>query len=320
MPKRSCRLTPRAAKPLLPPIFHAYEARGQWHVVTHCLGTSTVPRCRSLRPLLPSPPSPLLRDSRASVRRMLRCLSKHANRPTIILPSVSPTRSGESSICRTSCMSGAARFNVHRVIAIMLVHSTIIRAGTPLLTCSRHRWVPQPTFAAMALRAAIAARKKAEAEAKKAATPPPIPATAPQPASASAAAPLTASAAAPVAGAFEVKKGFLAQSAGALYPEGSSEAAPGCWRGSASSARPVFRITTFEDKYEVVGAFAAAGDYLGKEDFEVTRSGLALEIRGNPQGDPQSLVAGLHEKVRACILRCSQPGRINCVTPQPRSR
>jgi hypothetical protein len=152
----------------------------------------------------------------------------------------------------------------------------------------------------MALRAAIA-RKKAEAEAKKAAAPPPVTAVAPQPGSAPAAAPPTASAAVPAAaapaGAFEVKKGFLTQSAGALYPDGSSEAAPGCWRGSASSARPVFQITTHDDRYEVVGAFAAAGDYLGKEDFEVTRNGLALEIRGNPQGDPQSLVAGLHEKV-----------------------
>lgn len=175
--------------------------------------------------------------------------------------------------------------------------------------------VPLP-LNSMALRAAIA-RKKAEAEAKKAVNPPPIPAAAPQPASAPVAAPPSASAApAQAAGAFEVKKGFLAQSAGALYPDGSSEAAPGCWRSSASSARPVFRITTLEDRHEVVGAFSAAGDYLGKEDFAVTRNGLALEIRGNPQGDPRSLVAGLHEKVRACSLGGSQPRRKRCFTPQ----
>eukprot|EP00967_Tisochrysis_lutea_P086244 scaffold121408_cov30-Tisochrysis_lutea.AAC.20 len=74
----------------------------QWHVATHRLGINTVPKCRSRRSLAASPF--IRRDSRASVSRMLRCLSKHANLPKTMRPSVSPTRSGESSICRTSSM------------------------------------------------------------------------------------------------------------------------------------------------------------------------------------------------------------------------
>lgn len=205
----------------------------------------------------------------------------------------------------------------------------------------------------MALKAAIA-RKKAEAEAKAEATTatPPVatpPATAAAP-PASDTARKTASAppTAPV-GAFEVKRGFLNASKGALYPEGSSEARPAGWRGS-SSGRPVFALMTHDDRcarppcwavaptddaslcrqpprmcgmhrrrahspaaswcfrYEVVGNFAEAGDYLGKEDFAVSRVGFSLKIRGNPNADPRSLVYGLCEKARRC------PGAFLCVT------
>ena len=156
----------------------------------------------------------------------------------------------------------------------------------------------------MALRAAIA-RKKAEAEAKKEPlsaapatsqalhSPSPQQRIPPDSTSKAAAAPSQ-----PAAGRFEVKKGFLAQSAGILYPEGSSESALSGWGGASVCPSPLFKTNTYVDRYEVVGHFAAAGEYLGKEDFRVTRTGLSLEIRGNPQGNSQCLVAGLRETVQ----------------------
>jgi len=56
-------------------------------------------------------------------------------------------------------------------------------------------------------------------------------------------------------------------------------------------------VKTSPDAYEVVGLFKEAGTYLGKEDFEVTRTDLKLRVRGNPQDDPRSLVAGFEESV-----------------------
>lgn len=47
--------------------------------------------------------------------------------------------------------------------------------------------------------------------------------------------------------------------------------------------------------HRVVGRFTEAGHYLGKEDFELVRTGLKLRIKGNPNADPNSLVAGLDE-------------------------
>ena len=44
------------------------------------------------------------------------------------------------------------------------------------------------------------------------------------------------------------------------------------------------------------GAFNEARQYLGKEDFEVTRSGATVRVRGKPD-DPMSLIAGLAESV-----------------------
>ena len=83
-------------------------------------------------------------------------------------------------------------------------------------------------------------------------------------------------------------QGFLNRSAGALYPEGSTEAAPPLWASTLRPAKPVLELVTLPDKYEVVGRFQEAGNYLGKEDFEVTRNGNELRVKGNPQNDPQS--------------------------------
>ena len=52
-----------------------------------------------------------------------------------------------------------------------------------------------------------------------------------------------------------------------------------------------------EAGYEIRGTFKEAGRFLGKEDFEVTRNGLTLRIRGHPDADAQSLVKGLDETV-----------------------
>ena len=90
-----------------------------------------------------------------------------------------------------------------------------------------------------------------------------------------------------------MQRGFLAKAGGALYPEGSSEARPGCWR--SEGAKPKLQLHTSDREYEVVGSFKEAGAYLGKEDFEVVRNGLVLRVRGNPQNDPQSLVAGFDQ-------------------------
>lgn len=93
-----------------------------------------------------------------------------------------------------------------------------------------------------------------------------------------------------------MKQGWLSK--GLLYPEGSSEAAPKMWRATDAAERPkVFQVLSTPDEYEVCGDFSAAGRFIGKEDFRVTRDGLRLRIQGNPNEDPQSLVAGLDEVV-----------------------
>lgn len=93
-----------------------------------------------------------------------------------------------------------------------------------------------------------------------------------------------------------IRQGWLSK--GSLYPEGSSEAAPKMWRdGNAEGRAKVFQLITTDDEYEVRGDFSAAGRYLGKEDFDVTRNGMELRIKGNPNEDPQSLVAGFDESV-----------------------
>ena len=93
-----------------------------------------------------------------------------------------------------------------------------------------------------------------------------------------------------------MKQGWLSK--GLLYPEGSSEAAPKMWRATDAAERPkVFQVLSTADEYEVCGDFSAAGRFIGKEDFRVTRDGLRLRIQGNPNEDPQSLVAGLDEVV-----------------------
>ena len=55
-------------------------------------------------------------------------------------------------------------------------------------------------------------------------------------------------------------------------------------------------LRTTAAAYEVHGAFNEARQYLGKEDFEVTRSGATVRVRGKPD-DPMSLIAGLDESV-----------------------
>ena len=94
-----------------------------------------------------------------------------------------------------------------------------------------------------------------------------------------------------------VRKGFL--SGVTLYPEGSNEANPALWRSTANASgrSKVFELITTSAGYEVRGKFHEAGRYLGKEDFEVSRNGFSLRIRGKPDADKQSLVAGLDETV-----------------------
>ena len=100
---------------------------------------------------------------------------------------------------------------------------------------------------------------------------------------------------APSKAAPSYKKGFL-ESGTLLYPEGSNEAAPKMWRGRDPSKK-VFALHKTESGYEIRGEFREAGRYLGKEDFEVTRDGLNMRIRGNPAADEQSLVRGLDETI-----------------------
>lgn len=152
----------------------------------------------------------------------------------------------------------------------------------------------------MALRAKIAAKKREEELAKGGANPPAAaqPAADKPPATASAitapagAAASSVGAAGPSASG--IRQGFL--SSATLYPEGSSESAPALWR-SAGAAANVFELVPGETEHLIRGSFRQAGHYLGKEDFAVTRNGLSLRIKGNPNDDPQSLVAGLDETV-----------------------
>ena len=120
-----------------------------------------------------------------------------------------------------------------------------------------------------------------------------------------------------------MKKGFLTQNSGALYPEGSNECAPELWRAKAE--KPVLEIQTSANQYEIVGNFNAAGSYIGKEDFDISRSGYTLRVKGRPPeeaGAPQSLIAGVDETVqlpldadwdainaefRGCTLRITVP-------------
>lgn len=100
----------------------------------------------------------------------------------------------------------------------------------------------------------------------------------------------------PVESNSAIKRGWLTH--GSLYPEGSAEAAPKLWRGSESAANAkIFEFLTHDFEYEIRGNFTEAKHYLGKEDFSVTRNGLQLRIKGNPNDDPQSLVAGLDETI-----------------------
>lgn len=94
-----------------------------------------------------------------------------------------------------------------------------------------------------------------------------------------------------------IKKGWL--SSGTLYPEGSTEAAPHLWRSKDIVGRKgkIFSLEASDAGYEIRGTFKEAGRFLGKEDFEVTRTGLTLRIRGHPDADAQSLVKGLDEHV-----------------------
>ena len=88
----------------------------------------------------------------------------------------------------------------------------------------------------------------------------------------------------------------------------------------ARAGDPVLR-----DQYEVVGNFNAAGSYIGKEDFDISRSGYTLRVKGRPPeeaGAPESLVSGVDESVqlpldadwdaitaefRGCTLRVTVP-------------
>ena len=89
-----------------------------------------------------------------------------------------------------------------------------------------------------------------------------------------------------------MKAGFLD---GSLYPEGSTEAAPSGWRkGSANSVQLTIEVT--DAAYVIIGQFREAGRFLGKEDFNVERLGLALRVRGSDT-DPDSLVSGLDTTV-----------------------
>jgi len=132
-----------------------------------------------------------------------------------------------------------------------------------------------------ALRKKIAEKKKAETErssASSTAAPPPAPAP-------------KATVSGADAGGF--KQGFLSGH-DELYPVGSAEAAPALWRSGTSKA--AFELSSTPTAYEICARFKEAGRFLGKEDFEVSRQGLVLRVRGSG-ADPQSLVAGLDESL-----------------------
>eukprot|EP00966_Prymnesium_polylepis_P190471 4414221-Prymnesium_polylepis.1 len=153
----------------------------------------------------------------------------------------------------------------------------------------------------MALRRAIAQKKAAQSSTPAPAPaageppcePPPAPSLSTQDGTASSA---TAAPVAPAGGSESndrasgggFQQGFLNKGAGALYPEGSTEAAPPLWGSTLRPAQPVLELTTLPERYEVVGRFHEAGRFLGKEDFAVTRNGRELHVKGNPQNDPQS--------------------------------
>ena len=136
--------------------------------------------------------------------------------------------------------------------------------------------------AKMALRKAIAARKAAAApeavsvprvvaEPAVSIVPPttdavPLTAAAPVPAAAVAATAQPADSEAPVATVahavdrpsrkkkegMDLQQGFLNRGAGSLYPEGSNEATPACWRSvSSKPAEPVLKLLTLPEMYEV---------------------------------------------------------------------
>lgn len=112
-----------------------------------------------------------------------------------------------------------------------------------------------------------------------------------------------------------IRQGFLNKSAGALYPDGSSEAAPPLWRSNMRANKPVFELITFPERYEVVGRFHEAGGYIGKEDFEVARTGNELRIKGNPQGDPNSCELPIETScLRSNLLRCSPTAKLRLQT------
>jgi hypothetical protein len=96
-----------------------------------------------------------------------------------------------------------------------------------------------------------------------------------------------------------LKKGFLGGGSSPLYPDGSREALPTGWRSkqALSERQKVFELASTADGYEVRGAFREAGRFLGKEDFDVAREGFKMRIRGHPNADKQSFVAGLDETV-----------------------
>lgn len=92
-----------------------------------------------------------------------------------------------------------------------------------------------------------------------------------------------------------MKKGWL--NSGSLYPDGSNEGNPELWRSRDLTHAKVFSLVASEDGYEVRGSFKEAGRFCGKEDFDVTRTGLELRIRGKENAEGQSLVRGLDETV-----------------------
>lgn len=148
-----------------------------------------------------------------------------------------------------------------------------------------------------ALKKKIAEKKAAEAAqraAEQAAQPPPPPPSAAGAAPSAAAPAAKVKAAVPAGTDGGIRQGWLSK--GSLYPEGSNEAAPKLWRAPEAAGK-VFQLFTTEDEYEVRGEFQAAQRCLGKEDFAVTRDGLQLRIKGNPNDDPQSLVAALDETI-----------------------
>ena len=61
------------------------------------------------------------------------------------------------------------------------------------------------------------------------------------------------------------------------------------------------------------GRFNAAGDYVGKEDFDISRTGATLRVRGKApeEGAPESLVAGIDE----CVRTMSEGGIRRIVVP-----